>query len=69
MKLTAKQLSERLGIDYGLASNLARLAVLSGQVREGEKIPTATGKGKAATAYEFPDTLSFDLTKPFPKVQ
>lgn len=68
MKLTATQLGERLGVDYGLASNLIRLAVASGQVSEGEKIPSPSGKGKAATAYELPDTITFDLTRPFPKV-
>jgi hypothetical protein len=52
MKLTAKRLSELMGIDYASAANLLKLAVMTGQASESGKMNSPSGKGKPSQLYE-----------------
>jgi hypothetical protein len=62
MQVTTKQLAQKLKMDYLLVSNLLKLALHMGLVTEVGKVKTSlTGKGKPATVFEVPDSLTFNL--------
>lgn len=61
LQLTVKQLQERLGVDYPVAANLAKLAVATGQGKEAGKVDMQGAKGKPAVIYELPETLTISL--------
>ena len=61
IQVTAKQLGERLGVEYAVAANLAKLIVSSGQGREFGKVDMHGAKGKPAVIYELPDVFTLSL--------
>ncbi len=61
IQCTAKQLGEKLGVDYAVAANLAKVIVSSGQGREAGKTPFVKGGGKPSTIYELPDVFTLSL--------
>lgn len=67
MKTTTTQLATTLGVEYARASIILNLAVLTGQAKVVDVIKPEAGKrGKGTNVYEVSDTLTIDLTKPFP---
>jgi len=62
MKITVKQLGENLGVEYMVASNLMKLAVLTNQAKEVGSISSPSGKGKPSAVFEVSDVLTFNLS-------
>lgn len=60
---TVGDLAESLGIDYAAAAAIVKIATAKGLAKEVGKRPTATGKGKPATIYELPHTITLTLSQ------
>lgn len=61
VRVTAKQLGERLGVEYAVAANLVKLIVGSGQGKEVGKVDMNGAKGKPAVIFELPDVFTLSL--------
>jgi predicted SprT family Zn-dependent metalloprotease len=64
MKVTAKELAEKMGVEYAIAAGFLKLMVAQGVAKEVEKRPAERGFGKPSNVYEMPaDTVTISLTK------
>jgi predicted transcriptional regulator len=59
--LTVKQLSEKLGQDYLVTSNLVKFLVAKGLVKQVGKVQVEGKKGKPSFNYEFPEKVEISL--------
>ncbi len=64
--VTTVQLAALLGIDYAKAGQVINLAIATGQAKLNRVDKEPGKKGKGTNVYDIPDTLTIDLTKPFP---
>lgn len=68
IQVTAKQLGERLGVEYAVAANLVKVIVASGQGKEVGKVDMHGAKGKPAAIFELPEVFTLNLAAPAEKV-
>lgn len=61
MKLTAKELSDRLGVDYVVVSSVLRFLVQKGYAAEVGSQKSPSGKGKPSIVYEVPESVTLNL--------
>ena len=61
MKITARQVAERLDVSYVVASGLMSHLVASNKARVAEKIFHESGKGKPTRVYEVDNNVVINL--------
>jgi len=63
IKVTARELSERLEVDYALANNFIKILEKKGLAKFVEnRPPKAKGKGmRSSKVYELPDTITIEV--------
>ena len=61
MKITAKELSEKHGVDAVVANSVLRFLAQKGIAKISETRPSASGKGKPTNVYEMADSVTLDL--------
>lgn len=61
-KLNCKQVADRLGVSYVVASGLVAHLVKAGKATVVEKVFHESGKGKPTRVYEIEDNVTLDLS-------
>lgn len=61
MKISKKELAERLGVEYAAAAGLVAILEAKGLASVVEKRPNPTGKGKPTDIFEIPETVTLEL--------
>lgn len=63
LRVTAKQLAEKLKVDYVAASSLIKVMLSRGAAKEVDSIKSPSGKGKPSRVYELPPQWTLDLSE------
>jgi hypothetical protein len=66
MRATTKQFAEAHSIDYAVANGVVRFLKAKGLIKAVDNVKNSTGKGKSIEVYEFPPSVTIELTKPVP---
>lgn len=61
IRVTAKELAEKMDVDYVTASSLIKLMLSRGAAKEVDTVKSASGKGKPSRVYEIPAEYTIDL--------
>lgn len=62
VQTTVKDFAKKHDLDYNQANQLLQMLTSKGVAKEvGKRKTSPTGKGRAATIFEVPTTLKFDL--------
>lgn len=64
MRVTVSELAFNLGVEYGVASALVKVALVQGTAKAVDSVKKVSGKGKPSVVYELPERLEVNLLTP-----